>query len=296
MPSLMSFLGLEQAGGSPVELFVFQQGTNYWRYTDGQAPVTVNGLTYQPAVIARSQQVDSQERAQARITITLDRKLPVVSDMLMGNPFYRPATAAVFRFQPGATDKALIGRGRISSTRYRGTAVEVTITQAAALLQQPVPRLTYTAKCNHILYDAFCQMDPSLFTFNNVVTGVLPKNDPAGSPDGPAIQFNSLAATGGPPAVAAAAFGTAGYFAGGYFLADGQPVYVIAHLFDSATDTATLVLFVERPASVVVGVTLAVTAGCDHSYETCLQKFNNLKNFLGFPFMPTKNVYTQGLR
>ncbi|HXE59671.1 MAG TPA: phage BR0599 family protein [Gemmatimonadaceae bacterium] len=282
----MSFLSLEQAGGKPVELFVFQQGTNYWRYTDGQAPVTVNDLTYQPAVIARGEQSDSQERAQATITVTLDRALPVVRGMLFGSPFYRVSTVAVFRFQPGATDKALIGRGQISGVRFRGTTVEVTISHAASLLQRPVPRLTYLPTCNLMTYDAYCGIDPAAFTFNGTVASVLAQNDPLGSPDGPSVTVT----TSGAPSE----FATAGYFTAGFFTFQGQPTFLIAHTV--ASGVALLVALAAIPAGVAPGTVLAFTAGDDHSYETCLQKFNNLAHFLGFPFMPTKDPFTQGLR
>lgn len=290
----MSFLALERAGGKPVELYVFQQGTQFWRYSDGRVPVTVNGFTYEPAVISRSEQTDTQERAQATLTVTLDRALPVVTGMLFGSPFYRQNTCAVFRFQPGATDKSLVGRGVISGVRFRGTVVEVTLVQSASLLQRPIPRMTYLPTCNHITYDPYCGIDPALFTFENAVTALFEQGDPSGSPDGPSIQFNALAATGGLPGVAAAAFATAGYFTAGYFVFNGEPSFIISHTVSGST--ALFVLLAETPVGIAVGTTLACTAGDDLSYETCLQKFNNLANFLGFPFMPTKDPFTQGLR
>jgi len=282
----MSFLSLEKAGGKPVELYVFQFGTSFWRYTDGRAALTVNGLAYQPAAISRSAQVDSQEAAQSTITVTLDRRLPVVAGMLTGPPGYRQSSLAIFRYQPGATDKALIGRGQISSVRWRGTTVEVTLLQAQSLLQQAVPRLTYLPTCNHLVYDAYCGIDPAGFTFSGTVASVLARGALGGSPDGPAV---TITVAGAPTQ-----FGTAGYFTAGYFRFDGQPTFIIAHTVTSGV--ALLVALSAIPNGVVPGTALPCTAGCDRTYEMCQTKFDNLANFLGFPWMPTKDPFTQGVR
>src|SRR6185437_8780988 len=217
----MSFLSLERAGGKPVELYVFQRGTDYWRYTDGRSAVTVNSLAYHPAVISRSAQTDSLEEAQSQLTVTLDHTLPVVAGMLSGPPGYRPATLAVFRYQPGATDKALVASGRISNIRWRGTSVEVTLIQTAALLQQMLPRKTFLPTCNHMMYDEYCGVKAIDFTWPATVLTMHAQGDPDGSPDGPSF---TVGASTNP-------YGTAGYFAAGYFtLAGGtEPGFIIAH-------------------------------------------------------------------
>lgn len=282
----MSFLTLERAGGKPVELYVFQEGTSFWRYTDGRSAVTVNGLTYKPATIARSAQTDSQEESQSTVTVTLDHALPVVAGMLSGPPGYRQSTLAIFRYQPGATDTALVARGRLSTIRWRGASVEVTLLQTASLLQQAVPRLSYLPTCNHRVYDPYCQANPASFTFSGTVAAIYAKGAAGGSVDGPSV---AVTVAGAP-----AQFGTVGYFAAGYFLFDGQPTFLIAHAV--ASGIALLVALDTIPSGVTVGTSLPCTAGCDGARATCIAKFDNLANFFGFPDMPTKDVFTQGFR
>ena len=282
----MSFLSLERAGGKPVELYVFQRGTEFWRYTDGRSAVTVNGLAYQPGAITRSAQTDSQEESQSTVTVTLHHALPVVAGMLTGPPGYRPATLAIFRYQAGATDKALVARGRISGARWRGATVEVTLLQTASLLQQPVPRLTYLPTCNHVVYDAYCQKNPLDFTYGGNVTSILARGDPAGSPDGPSV----LVDLGGPDVFAQPGFFTAGYFS--RTIPASDPRFIIAHTVVSSF--ALIVSMSDFPPDMTLG-SMEFTAGCDGSIGTCQTKFDNLANFLGFPYMPTKNPFTQGL-
>lgn len=282
----MTFLSLEKAGGKPVELYVFQLGTSFWRYTDGRSAVTVNSLAYDPATISRSSQTDSQEESQSTITVTLDRALPVVAGMLTGTPNYRQATLAIFRYQPGATDKALVTRGRIASVRWHGAVVEVTLIQSAHLLSLPILRKSYLPTCNNAIYDEYCQKDPTAFTFSGTVAAIYAQGAAGGSVDGPSF---SVTVAGAP-----AQFGTARYFAAGYFTFGGQPTFLIAHTV--AAGVALLVALTALPSSLIVGSSVPCTAGCDGTYATCQSKFANLANFFGFPFMPTKNVFTQGFR
>jgi hypothetical protein len=46
---------------------------------------------------------------------------------------------------------------------------------------------------------------------------------------------------------------------------------------------------------ILVGDNVTLTAGCDRTRATCVAKFNNLANFMGFPYIPTKNPYSSGL-
>ncbi len=43
--------------------------------------------------------------------------------------------------------------------------------------------------------------------------------------------------------------------------------------------------------SLKLGDTVDLILGCDNTYTTCLNKFNNLINFGGFMFLPATNPY-----
>lgn len=283
----MSFLTLEKAGGKPVELYVFQRLTSYWRYTDGRSGIVVNSLTYLPAVISRTAQTDSQEESQSTLTVTLDRSLPVVAGMLMGSGGgYIPSTLTIYRYQPGATDKACIAHGRISSVRWLKGRVEITLLQTANLLQQLTPRLTFITTCNHVVYDDYCQANAANFTFGGSIAAIYATGAVGGSPDGPSVAVNIAANP--------TQFNQAGYFAAGYFNADGAGDlrFITSHTIVSGN--AILVSMTALPASLIVGASILFTAGCDGSIGTCAAKFANVKNFLGFPYMPSKNPFTRG--
>ena len=46
---------------------------------------------------------------------------------------------------------------------------------------------------------------------------------------------------------------------------------------------------------ITTGETMSIFAGCDRTFETCKDKFSNGINFGGCPYIPTENVFTEGV-
>jgi hypothetical protein len=49
------------------------------------------------------------------------------------------------------------------------------------------------------------------------------------------------------------------------------------------------------PVDIAVSTNVVLTVGCDHSTSTCASRFNNLDNYGGFPFIPSKNPFSTGV-
>lgn len=132
-------------------------------------------------------------------------------------------------------------------------------------IQRKVPRWLYQTQCNHMLYDANCTVNPAAFTFAGHLTAIVGQTvtvpEAAAKPDG--------------------------YYNGGY-LHDGETFAFIQ------THTGTQLVLLALSPKLVVGDAVTLTAGCDRTRGTCVAKFNNLANFMGFPYIPDKNPY-QGL-
>ncbi|SER65000.1 phage conserved hypothetical protein BR0599, partial [Faunimonas pinastri] len=65
----------------------------------------------------------------------------------------------------------------------------------------------------------------------------------------------------------------------------GRPIEVRLH--SVVAGLARLELWTAMGVAVAVGDTFAVTAGCDKQFGTCRDRFANLLNFRGFPYMPS---------
>jgi uncharacterized phage protein (TIGR02218 family) len=71
----------------------------------------------------------------------------------------------------------------------------------------------------------------------------------------------------------------------------GQEVEIRRHGLDGAA--ASFDLWLDMPHPVEVGNTVLLTPGCDKSFVTCREKFNNGVNFQGFPHMPGTDYLLQ---
>lgn len=65
---------------------------------------------------------------------------------------------------------------------------------------------------------------------------------------------------------------------------DGVSADIESH--SRADGASMLVFWLPLPARPSVGDTFTIVAGCDKSFETCKAKFDNVRNFRGFPHMP----------
>jgi len=86
--------------------------------------------------------------------------------------------------------------------------------------------------------------------------------------------------------VAAAASQPDGYFVAGMLVtANAGSRMIIGHTGINLTMVAPM-------PGLTAGMDVQLYAGCDHAVATCRDRFNNLTNYGGFPFIPVKNPFT----
>jgi uncharacterized phage protein (TIGR02218 family) len=131
-------------------------------------------------------------------------------------------------------------------------------------LNQQMPRMLMQPACRWILGDAGCTLDLSGYTQQGVVSA----------------QSTSLQII---PQIALAQ--ADGYFSQGVItMTSGQNM----NLSMSVKQYKGGVILLTKPFlfPVQAGDKFQVVAGCDHTYATCQQKFSNLANFGGMPWIP----------
>ena len=155
--------------------------------------------------------------------------------------------------------------GRVSeceATRHEG---KITVKSDLELLNIQMPRNLYQASCIHSLYDSGCG---------------IPKTGVSGT-------ITSVSGTTYGVSVAAAdAFYNEGMIEFTSGANNGVKRTIKAHASNKVTVTLNL------QNAVNVGDTIKLYAGCDRTQATCQNKFNNLSNFRGFPFVPIPEVIT----
>lgn len=73
----------------------------------------------------------------------------------------------------------------------------------------------------------------------------------------------------------------------------GNNAGLVMEVKSSNATSATLELFLEMPFDVQVGDELTVYAGCDKRLNTCINKFDNVLNFRGEPYVPGQDELMQ---
>jgi len=270
-------------GNRPVELFTFVQAGDTFRYTDQPADVVVSGLTYTAQSISRGRLEETRDSAT---TNQIDITIPSSNSFVARFKEYTPASRAsvtIQRYQrEDATPEVItIFEGYVASVRYTeegrvGVARCIPVIQAQS---RPIPRQSYQNSCNHVLGDSLCKVDltDSRWRLSATVT---------------AFDSNTNKAT----VTGASTFGADWWVGGVVELGGGAD-----HRLILAQDGNDVTLLLPFPES-IVGSTVVLLAGCDHSITTCDTKFNtpadtlsNVINYGGFPFVPNKNPFQTGL-
>jgi uncharacterized phage protein (TIGR02218 family) len=140
----------------------------------------------------------------------------------------------------------------------------------------------YTPDCTADLGDARCQVD--LSGVPRTVTCTVTTVQAPGPGEGGTHTFSvtpdcSAIAPGGEGLLPWFAMGKAAWLTGANAGTAGE-----LKAWDQATSTATLFLASTFP--MVPGDTLTLTVGCDKRRVTCRDRFDNIVNFRGFPYVP----------
>jgi uncharacterized phage protein (TIGR02218 family) len=258
--------------GSPIELFEFAIGLERFYLTSSEEPVTLGIVTYSPIAVSRSDiSVGSDERTSV-INITVPVGHPFVQKYILLVPGSR-ATLTILRlhrYDTPTPETQLFFKGLVRSVAFTRQAQEaqVAVMPLTGALGRVFPRFTYQGICNHVLYDTGCKVDVGLFTYNGLNSAVV----------GDVYTVDGLTAKG------------AGWAIAGVLV---NPTSTDFRLIIAQTNDQVTVLM-PFPTS-LVGQTLSVLAGCDHTLPTCKTKFNNVINYGGFMFVPHKNPFATGL-
>ena len=257
------------------ELYTFTLLTGtILRYTDADIPLIYAGNTF-----LQSGPLVSREGTKLQVgivvdtmTITLDIRS---TDLIGGIPFpqfagnggfdgARVQVDRCFMATPGDTSAGVVNKftGSITDVDPSRTAIILKVDSDLQLLNIPMPRNTFGPGCSHNLYDAGCGAVKASF------------------------GAASSAASGSTVSVINCALAqAAGWFdTGTISFTTGANAGATRSVKTYTPGVITLAL--PLPYLPGIGDTFTIYAGCDKMQTTCLNKFNRLASFRGFPFIP----------
>lgn len=266
--------------GRPIELYQFTLGSSHLRLTSSENDVIIPSTleTFIAQAVTRTNLVqESSDPGSQKLSVRMPASNPFVQQYLSIAPGQR-ATLTIYRIHRadlgGSDERQTIFKGSIRNVAFAedGRIAVLTVLPVTAAYSKPTPRRTYQGLCSHMLYDARCTIDrddPN-FRHDGTVTAV----------SGDTITVSGASAFSG-------AF--ADFFVAGYLEIDGDFRTVVAQSGDVLT---IVVPFLESP----LGKAVIARAGCkQRALEDCEDKFNNLDNFGGFPYVPKSNPFETGI-
>lgn len=156
--------------------------------------------------------------------------------------------------------------GRTSDINFGRTTVTMQVHAFTELLNQQMPRDVYQPGCVNTLYQpTTCKALKSVFASGGVAQSGCTRS---------MIIFGP----GGPPD---------GYFTlGSILFTSGANAGISRSITEHTSSSGVLRVPRPFPAAPAPGDTFTAYPGCDKAMATCRDKFHNLKNFRGWPFVP----------
>lgn len=145
------------------------------------------------------------------------------------------------------------------------SSINFTINSYTDLLNISMPRNKYQSPCTNTLYDNACALNRATFAVNSAVA--------AGSSQ---TSINAVLAA------------PTGYFDRGSVVFTSGDNNGVSRGIKTYTNgsPSSFSLIPPLPFAVAIADTFTVYPGCDKTMTTCQQKFDNLENFRGYPFIP----------
>lgn len=265
----MSYETSEQSrfAGMPVELYEFVFDGVTYRYTSADTNVTYGGATYTPTPMVRATVASGEAGSDIG---TLDLMFPVDHPfvaLLMG-PYGSGLPMSVTvraRHRDDPAAEFITGfLGQSAAVSLDSAELKITFASAQARLQRKLPRLQVSRQCPFMLYDAYCNVNPTAFQWTTTVVD---------------ITNTRLTLTG--------LFNQPDkrYFVGGVILLGG----VVRGFIERQDDTSIYLL--QPSVDIRVGDTVTLYAGCDRLQVTCHQRFGNAARYGGLPDLPQQSPF-----
>jgi len=260
----MTYIASEESvqDGDPIFRILFTQGSTEFKYTT--APIIVS-TDWLPSSIKIGGITQTNEMAKDPVDISIPRDSALGLTFLGGSPD-EITSVTIFREHLGDLDSEfqVYWKGRVAGTSVEDDAVLLNCENIFTSLRRSGLRARYQKNCRHALYSDQCGV--SLASFGNAAT---------------ATAVNGFVVT----STVASGFAD-GYFAGGILEdANGSKRHIQGHTGSE--------LLLMRPLGVLTqdvidngSAPIIIYPGCAHNTSACKDKFSNLLNYGGQPYIP----------
>jgi len=258
--------------GKPFELYEFTYGNTVYRYNTTASEIEAEGKWYSPAPISREAFSLTGDARRSQLVINVSSNFKIAQFLKAGTPA-SPILVTIKKkhIRSSVADSDIITEwiGRIIFAEWLHSGVKLYCESYYTSIQGNANTRYYNYLCTHTLFGESCKVNRESYKITALVDTV----------NGTNIVSSAFASKPDK------------YFTGGYLLFDETSTglqhtrYISAHTGDTITLT-------NQIPELAAGMYVTAYPGCDHTHATCKNKFNNVLNFGGFPWIPTRNPFT----
>lgn len=239
-------------------------------FTSHVSDVTLDGVTYRAATGATPSAVASSADLSVDnldVIALLDDSTVTDSELLAGLYDYADIEIGEFNHRT-LDDGGIIRAGTLGEHSVGASFVKVELRGILQPLQQVIGRI-HQKRCDADLYDSRCKLERQYFNQQGAVTSVTSRG---------LFAVSGLS-------------GADGWFNNGRLdWLTGANAGLSMEVKNWTLSPDTVELFLPMPFDIEIGDTFDLAPGCDLLISTCRDKFNNVVNFRGFPYMPTRDA------
>jgi len=251
------------------ELYTFTTGLVVNRFTSYYTDVVLNGNTYTHSAISRGG--FSRDTTGSIPTVSIQAPVTAPFSNYIATVPVEPTLVQIHKYflYGGTWPHVLMFTGAIRNVLIQDNIARVSCMSKQHELTNKIPRVLIQSFCNNELFDGVCQIDSSLWKISATLSAV--GTDATGHQALVADEFDGVAPN------------DKGDLTGGYAVFENDKRLIIDH------QTGGKLIVIQSPFNgIVVTDAVEVYAACDKNVETCVSKFDNLPQFVGFPYNPAK--------
>lgn len=259
----MTYSQIEQSAqdGEPIELYRFGIGVETQGFTSAAFAVVYQGITHSPASISADKLKQTQDPHKDGISVKWPRVHPF-AQRILSHPPDEVVTVTILRRHFGDGDTVTVFKGRVVGASARDNEITFEVESVYTSIRRAGLRATYQTLCRHALYSPGCGLNRAqwgeLGKVQSIAGLTITTNIAAQKPDG--------------------------YYLAGIFQSGIYQRQITKHVGNDLTIT-------EPIPGLTGGADIEIFPGCNLTYDTCDNKFDNSENFGGFTRIPGRNPF-----
>jgi hypothetical protein len=257
----------DNTGGISLQADIYTP--TYFGYTDAEQEIVLDNITYAPIPIMRDPISASGTLDKSRLSLRMKRDVEF-AELFRVYPPTQPVVLIILQghlSDPDDPDEFLVcWTGRVLSVGREGDECVVSCEPISSSLRRPGLRRHYQLGCPHVLYGDQCRANKAAATTAGVVASI----------SGTYVTLNP---------------GWNGLFSASDFI-EGTMEWTVESGIERRkilSISGNTLLLSGLIRDLLVGGGVSTVLGCNHQTSHCSGLHNNILNFGGCPWIPTKN-------